>query len=434
MSAPTKLSSAIALAFILASTTAAAADFNYSLYTGIEHSDNINLRATDPVSQSSLIPGVSFTYERKGEDLQANVIGDLEYHDYLGSRFKNQTQLELASQLNWKLIPERLDLSVQDYAGIQPLDTLASDAPDNQQQTNVFAIGPVFHFRMGDTVSGQAELRYINGYAEKTRIFNSHRSQGALRILKALNPTDQLSVNVSTQHVNFYNSPINANYRRNEIYAGYTSRLTYFDINAAIGQSQINYDQTGIRNQTSPLVRANVSWRPTESSSFTVDVRHQYSDAAQDLMLPPGQVPNANSNGISTGDAVVNAEVYLERQIELTYALHTERLTLSLSPRYRKIDYDNDPTYDQTGRGANAAIDFRLRQTLVLSAYATGERLDYRSIGRNDKTMIYGLQVAKQLSQHWSWRAALMHQRRNSNLAEQNFHENRIYFGVTFKR
>lgn len=433
MSTPSKLASAIALTFALAPSAATAGQLDYDLYGGIAHSDNINLTAHDPISQTMLIPGVSFTYAQQGADLQANVIGDVEYRDYLGNRFKDQTQVELASQLNWSLLPDRLDLAVQDYAGVQPLDTLASDAPGNQQQTNVFAVGPIFHFRLGSTVRGQAELRYIDSYAEKTRQFNSHRNQAALRFTKELSPTDQLSLNATVQHVDFYNDT-DSNYDRNELYARYVSQLTYFDIDAALGESQINYDRAGERTQSSPLARATVSWRPTQRSTFTAHVTRQYSDAAQDMMLMPGQTPIANSTGISTGDAVVSSEVYLERHVELTYALRTERLALSISPSYRKLGYDNDPTYDQTGRGGQIAIDYRLRPTLTLTAFASGEQLTYHTLARRDKTIAYGLELADQWTQHWSWRAALTHQKRTTTAVDQGFHETLAYVGIVFKR
>lgn len=434
MSTPSKLASAIALAFALAPGAATAAgQLDYNLYGGIAHSDNINLTAHDPISQTMLIPGVNFTYNQQGEDLQANVIGDVEYRDYLGNRFNDQTQVELASQLNWSVLPDRLDFALQDYAGIQPLDTLASDAPGNQQQTNVFAVGPIYHFRLGSTVRGQAELRYIDSYAEKTKKFNSHRNQGALRFAKILGPTSQLSLNATVQQVDFYNDT-ESNYDRNELYFRYVSQLTFFDIDAALGESQINYDRAGERTQSSPLARATVSWRPTESSTFSVNVTRQYSDAAQDMMLMPGQTPLANTTGISTGDAVVSSEVYLERRFQLTYALRTERLTLSISPSYRKLGYGNDPTYDQTGRGGNVAIDYRLRPTMTLSAFASGEQLKYHSLSRRDKTLTYGLELADQWTQHWSWRAALTQQRRTSNVPDQGFRETMAYVGIVFKR
>jgi hypothetical protein len=317
---------------------------------------------------------------------------------------------------------------------VQPLDTLASNAPGNQQQTNVFAIGPVLHFRLGDSLRGQGELRYIDSYAEKTHQFDSRRGQAALRVLKDLSPAEQLSFNLDTERVDLYNDAASSNYSRHELFGRYTSKLAHFDLDVALGGSQIDFDRAGTRTQSSPLARISADWRASQRSTFTLSATRQYADAAQDMMLRPGETALGNTHGINTGDAVVSSQVYLERTLELTYALHTERLTLSLSPRYRRLGYSSDATFDQTGRGGNLAIDFRLRPALTLSAFAEDETLSYQTLDRRDRTLIAGIGLTDQWTRHWSWRASLLHQRRNSNVADQGFHENQVYFGVVYKR
>ncbi|HET8764574.1 MAG TPA: hypothetical protein VFM52_05085, partial [Rhodanobacter sp.] len=225
-----KLSCAVALALLSSSAHAATSQFDYDIYTGILHSDNITLVNQQPISQSVLIPGVDFTWNQQGADLRANAVGNIEYRDYLGSRFTNQTAVQLTSQALWTLSPQRLDLSIQDYAGIEPLDSLANDRPSNRQQTNVFIVGPVFHFRLGTALHGQAELRYLNSYAEKTDNFNSNRVQGALRVIRDISPTSQFSLNLDGQKVDLYEDTIDPNYSRYEAYGHYVSKLTSLDL------------------------------------------------------------------------------------------------------------------------------------------------------------------------------------------------------------
>ena len=434
MASPNQLARAVAAALTFAVGTASAGQLDYNLYAGAEQSDNINLASQHPVSQSVLIPGLNFVYDQQGADLKAHVLGNLEYRNYPGGKFNDQTQLELAGQAAWTLAPERLDLTVQDYAGVQPLDTLASNAPGNQQQTNVFAIGPVVHFRLGDSLRGQGELRYIDSHAEKTHQFDSRRGQAALRVLKDLSPAEQLSFNLDTERVDLYNDATTSNYSRHELFGRYTSKLAHFDLDVALGASQIDFDRADTHTQSSPLARVSADWRASQRSTFTLSATRQYADAAQDMMLRPGEAALGNTHGINTGDAVVSSQVYLERTLELTYALHTERLTLSVSPRYRKLGYSGDTTFDQSGRGGNLAIDFRLRPALTLSAFAEDETLSYQTLDRRDRTLIAGIGLTDQWTRHWSWRASLLHQRRNSNVADQGFHENQIYFGVVYKR
>jgi hypothetical protein len=435
MPVSTKLAVAIALALAIAPHVASAAQLDYSLYTGIEHSNNINQASSNPLSQNVLIPGVNFTFLQEGSTVQANVAGDLEYRDYLGSRFSNQAQAQLAGQVNWTMMPERLDFTVQDFAGVQPVDRLASNSPDNQQQTNVFTIGPTLHFGMGSTLRGQAELRYIGSYAQKTKDFNSNRSQGAVRVFKELSATDVLSLNVESQHIDFTHGGNSPNYDRNQLFGRYTRKLVHFNVDVSVGWSQLDFDRADTSKVSSPLTKVTLDWLPTQRSVFTFTAVRQYSDAASDMTTQqPSQLIEGTDTGISMGNAVIDSQVYLDRRAELTYSFTGERLTVSVSPLYRKLDYVNGSNFNQTGRGGSATIDYRLRPTLTLSAFGTHENLIYNTLDRRDRNMNYGLSLAHQWTPHWMWRASVSQQRRDSTAADQSFHENQIYLGIIYKR
>ncbi|MGY3038776.1 hypothetical protein ACVWWQ_000363 [Rhodanobacter sp. TND4EL1] len=430
MPGSTRFVRAITLALVVSPGMTVAAQFDYSLYAGIEHSSNITLSNQNPISENILIPGLNFAFTQQGSVLQANVVGALEYHDYTGGKFDNQTQTQLAGMANWTVLPQRLDFSVQDYASVQPIDSLASDAPGNQQQTNVLALGPTLHLRFGDAMRGQVELRYVNSDASKVDEFNSSRGSVAARLFRDISPTDQLSVNAETQHVDFVNQN-QANYDRNEVYVAYSSKLARFDIDASAGWSQLSFDHSP--SVSNPLLRLALAWRPTQRSTFSLAGAYQYSDAAQD-MLAAGQTPSPTIESINTGSSVIDAQVYQERLLQATYALNTERLTLSVTPAFSKVHYLNESTFDQTGRGGGVNLSYRLRPQLTLSALAGIQRIDYTSLDRRDRTVRFGLDLNRQWTSHWSAHLAVDRQRRSSNVASQSYRETRIFLGVVFRR
>jgi hypothetical protein len=432
---------AATVVFTAATGVASAAQFDYTLYGGIEHSDNIDLSPNNPTSENVLIPGVNFSFVQAGSTVQANVAGNLEYRDYLGNDFSNQVFAQLAGQVNWTLLPQRLDFEFDDYAGVQPVASLASNSPGNQQQTNVLSTGPTLHFMLGDTFRGQAELRYINSTAQKTKEFDSSREQGALRVFKDLSVTAQLSANIESQHVDFQNAGGGPNYDRDEIFARYVSKLARFDIDAMAGWSRIRYDQA--KDGTTPLAQLSISWRANSSNTFTASAGRQYSDAAEDMMVQPGEftaVPigditsGGQGRGISTGDAVVSSQVYIEQRFEGIYAYTADRLTFRLAPFYRKLSYLNDQTFDENGRGGSLGIDYRLPKQMVLSAFGNEETLKYQFIDRRDKHTAYGVSLSGNRTPHWGWRLSFTHQQQSSTDATQTYRENEIYFGVIFRR
>lgn len=432
MSTSIKLAGAVTLALGAMSGMASAAQLDYTLYAGIEHSNNINLSSVNPISENILTPGLSFNFVQQGSTLQVNAVGNFEYEDYLNNHFGNQTLGELSAQANWTIVPQRLDMAFDDYAGVEPVDQLASNAPGNQQQTNVLVLGPTLHFRLGDTFRGQAELRYINSYASKTTEFNSSRGEAAFRVFKDLSVTDQLSANVETQRVAFSDSTGGPDYNRNEVFGRYVSTLAKFNADIALGWSQLSFDRNG--SDSAPLARLTFGWQPTLRSSLSLAAAYQYADAAEGLILPPGQQLAPTPEGINSGSAVTDSQVYLERRLELTYSFRAERFSFSVAPLFDKLDYINDTTFNQTGKGGSISIDYRLRPTLTLSGFGTAERLTYESLDRLDKTYRYGVDLSEQWTPHWSWHVALTRQLRTSDAIGQSYNENEIYFGVVFRR
>lgn len=456
MPASTTLVRAMALALVVVPGAASAAQFNYSIFGSVEHSDNITLSDSNPISQNVFIPGFSFNYQQQGSTLQANVSGTFQDNDYLGHQFANQTQTELAGQANWTVLPKRLDFTVEDYAGVEPVDSLASNAPDNRQQTNVLSLGPTLHLQFGNIMRAQVELHYLNSYASKVKDFNSNRGMAAFRLYRDLNPTDTLSLNLESQRVRFNDSTnttlvdgvdssiATPNYTRDEFYARYTSTLAHFNADVLAGWSKIDFDHA--HGDSKPLGRVTLGWQFTPHQTLTATGAYQFSDAAQDMFLQPGQsvvnILDENptdflynpGGGISTGSLVIDSEVYLERILEATYTYHTERFQLSIAPTYDKLAYLDNSTFNQSTRGGTIEANFHLRPHTSLAAFVNAERLTYTSLQRTDKTYRYGVDLGHQWAPHWTWHVSYIRQLRSSNAADQSYHENEIFFSVVFKR
>ena len=455
---PASITLARAVAFALAVVPGAvcASQFDYSIYASVEHSDNITLSDSNPISQNVFSPGINFSYAQQGSIFQANVTGTLQYNDFLGHQFSDQTQTALAAQANWTVLPKRLDFTIEDYAGVEPVDSLASNSPDNQQQTNVLSLGPTLHLQFGDVMRAQIELHYLNSYASKVQDFDSSRGMVAFRLYRDLSPTDTLSLNVESQRVKFEHSAADElidgvddtiatpNYTRDEIYGRYTSTLAHFDADLLMGWSKIDFDHAP--GDSKPLARATLGWQFTPRNSLSVTGAYEFSDAAQDMFLQPGQsiVNTLSENptdfidnpggGISTGSMVIDSEVYLEKSLQLTYTYHTERLQLSLAPIYDKLTYLNDSTFNQSTRGGTVSLDYHVRPRTTLTGFVNAQRETYESLARTDKTYRYGVDLGHQWTPHWSWHVSYIRQLRNSNALAQSYHENEVYFSVVFKR
>lgn len=452
MPASSRLARAIGIALALSPAVTLAGTLDYSLYAGLERSNNIALSSDNPMSDNVLAPGATFRFTQLGSTFQANVAGTVEYRKYLENHFDSQAQTQLAGQGNWTIAPDRLDFSIEDYAGVQPVDQLASDAPDNQQQTNVLVLGPTLRMRFGDAARGQFELRYINSYASRVDDFDSSRGLAAFRVYRDLSPTDQLSGNVEFQRVDWANQPSDQNYDRKEAFVRYTSTLAHFDADVMVGGTRLEFD--GGRTTSAPLARVRLGWRPSTRNTLSLSGVYQYADAAQDIITTPGVYGTSIASdraeaidpfggtaglggggaGISTGSAVIGSEVYKERRVEATWNWQSTRVTVTVSPAFNKLRYVTDRTFDQTDRGLSVGIGYRLRPTLTLTAFGAADRLTYDTIDRKDTTVRLGLDLSHQVNRHWTWHASVARDRRSSNAAGQDYHESQIFVGVVYRR
>ena len=101
----------------------------------------------------------------------------------MDNTFDDRFRGKFAGNVNWTLLPERLDWVFEDYMSPQQIDEFASSSPDNEQQVNLFVTGPTLYARFGAATRGQFDLRYGNSYAEENDEFNGDRYSAAARVL-----------------------------------------------------------------------------------------------------------------------------------------------------------------------------------------------------------------------------------------------------------
>lgn len=421
---------AAALLAVLAAP-AGAVQLDYTLELGLLHSDNINLSQDDPVSQNVAIPAINFTLSQEGATVQALVRGVAEYRNYLGNAFDDEFRGQLDGIVNWTLLPERLTWTFQDALGLQPINVLQADTPTNLQQTNVFATGPTFRFRLNPVLRGQAELRYVDSYAEETAEFNSRRLLGALRLFHDLSSTSEISGNLQTERVDFDEDGIER-YTRYDLFARYTSHLAVLDLDTVLGYSRFDYrdrdDRSGL------LARATLGWRPSARSTFNVTLMRQYSDAATDMMADPAAI-GTGGTGIVIGDVSIDSGVYLEERVDVGYAYTGERLGLHVVPYWRKLDYEQESRgVDQRGSGINGEISYRFRPQLRGGFVLAAERRDFIGMDRRDDDSRYGLFLTQQWTRHWAWRLDLLRGKRDSTGDGADFDDSQAYLRVSYTR
>ena len=420
-------------------TGAPATQLNYTVEVGVEHSSNINYSQYDPISQDLLIPRMFFTFDQVGSTVQAHAIGQIEYRDYLQGDFSNEFRVNLAAALNWVVAPQWLTFAVTENSSVAPVDPLANNAPTNLQQTNVFAAGPSLLLHFSDALRGQVDLRYINTTASTTKYFDSDRGFGALRLVRDLNTTDQVSLNAEAQHVDFQQPSVvpgqfTPNYDSYNVYGRYQSKLAHTQIDALLGWSRFVFGE-GLPDQSGSLAQVQLSWLFTPQSTFGLGLVRRFTDASEQMTIDPTQVgTNIDTTSITVGASAVSPQIYLEKRIDANYAYQDARFGITLAPYYQQLRYVGNPLYDQQGPGLVLNLQYKLTPLLAVGFVASGDHTTYTTLDRRDKFYSYGPVVTDQLTPHWSWQLNLTRNRHDSDAPGLSNTENLVFFVLSYKR
>lgn len=430
------LSAAVIAALLLAGTPSAALALrlDYTIDAGIEHNDNVAFAAdelSDPISQTYPRAGLGFLLSQDSSMFQASIEGRANYYRYR-SPFSDSLDGFLNGRFNWVAVPERLHFSVEDYLSVQPIDALVPDGPGNRQQINVLSLGPTLFFRWTQTMNGVLDVRYLNTDAEVNEEFNSDRLSAGLRAIKELTPTSRISLNAEGQRIDFDNDLVARDYDRYDLIARYERELTRMSLGLDAGYSRIDYREGG-QSSNAPLVRAEIRWNQDQRSRYALLVSSQFSDVASSAMggtLGPGAtIPNR----LPVGDMVVDAEPFEERLASFTYSHQGTRTMFSVTPFGRWLRYVSNDAYNRDGSGLRIGLERTLRPGLRLDATAAYEKVEYITLGRDDRIREYGVGLQRDWSRHWSSRLEWRRHERSSNFFSRDPTQNIVYLSLAYR-
>lgn len=415
--------------------TAYALRIDYVIDLAAEHNDNLLLTPADPIALTVLRPGASFDVTHESSTLQAHISGRTEYRRYGDDRFDDTVDGALTGRVNWVAIPDRLSFSVFDNLALQPVNTLAPDTPGNRQQVNVLSAGPTLSFDWGAGWRGATELRYVRSEAEITDQFNSNRIDLTLRAIKPLSATSRFAFNAQTQRVDFVDDATARDYTRSALFARYSRTLSRFDLAVDLGYSRLDYrrDFPGLSGTRSdPLLRADLGWRPNASHRLGLRFNSEFSDVAADSLANLGEGTELPAE-IVTGEAVVNASPYLQRQLEVDYGFTATRWTFGVAPYVGRRRYEDIGTFDQNDYGSSVEASWRARHDLRLGITGSLIHIDYLNLDRQDETRRYGGYIRYDWAKRWSGTVSLARYERHSSAPGQSADQSVVGLIISYR-
>ena len=359
---------------------------SYGVAAGIGETDNVNLSANNPKSQTMAAANIDFDLRRSGSRLDAVAVGTFTDLDYLQHAFSNQLLGRFDGLATAKLWSDRLKWAFADDYGEEQTDPFAATTPLNLQRVNVFSTGPDLVLRPNDATFVKFDARYFRTTYE-TSPFDGHSLIGSTEIGRQISPLSSLSLVVGANQQRFDNTVVNTDYDRREAYAHYLIQGARTSIDAQAGVTQA--DDTGSW-KTTPLARLSLTRQVSPFSVVSLSGGREYTDSSGSF----SNLRAGAAGGIAIAPVTQTSSNYLRNYGSAGWRFEKLRTSIDLTGAWERDTYDLQPVFNAT----REVVEVRVGRAITpqLSANISGSlgRYDYSNQGFTDKFGIVGGTIA----------------------------------------
>ena len=350
----------------------AAGTWDYYGFYQLGYSDNLELAPDGGTSGVYNTLGVGGGYEEHGTRLDGAFDANVQYINYPNNVFDDEFRMYIDGDMRWAFVRDRLFWVVTDSLTSQPIDARVPNVPTNLQQTNVFTTGPSLTYQFDAANSVQADLRYLNSWAEEDEAFNANRWFAGASWIYGLTPADDVSFHLTFYDTDFKYNENQEDYQRQSLFVGWERRTGETStLRTELGIINVDFDRSDKVNGP----RVVVEWNHviSSSSALSINGRHGLTDAALSIAT------TANPETIGTN--VISGDVYEVTALDIGYSFSWSASVIDLTGSYERQDYvtdgqvDRDLVYVSVGwtRSLGGGWSNRLRGSFDWSDYADGE-------------------------------------------------------------
>jgi hypothetical protein len=401
----------------------ARADITYEVEAGIGHSDNITRVESGEVDETLATVGTHVDWTKVTRRLDADVLVDLDYVEYLDDTYEGEVVGTADANLNFGLIPERLLWQVQDSFGQAQSDPFSPVTPENSENVNYFTTGPDLILNLGTQNSMRLFARYSTTNYEVTDL-DGERLGGGLSLSRALSAASRVALNATTEE-NEFDNPANTGYERRSTSVSYDFTGGRTTISTQVGYSWIELD--GGTKNGGELFELSITREVSDSSTLELSAGSQFSDSGDAL-----RGISSGGGGGGPSQVLATSDPYENRDVSLRWDFHRNRTGISAGVSYEDNAYEVQTQFDRTRVMYNASFSRQLQPTLtfMLTAHYSEDEYEVSDLEFDDLQATASL--TWNLSRHLGLRLSLEQFERGSTQPGGTFDERRAYLTVTY--
>ncbi len=407
------------------SYSVSATEVNYSVGVTISKYDNLNL-VQNPVQEetSESIIGTLSIVENT-VNLVANLNASLRTTNYQNNQSDDENLGNLVANALWVISPGRYEWFVSDTFTQTLANTFSADTPNNRQNTNAFSTGPNFIWRINSRNNLNIEARAETTSFESSQTVtdaDNNRVRIATSWEHQLQVASLLSLNYTTEAVNFDDEVSNTNFDRNDLFFRliYQRGINTFEADAGITRLDIanTIDETRFR--------LSVLNTRTRTSTIQLEINRNLTDTASNLLNQP------SGNTVNTGSEVSTADVFLDKTARIVYNKTLVSGSFNIDINKTINDYQQQNQLDQIEKGVLITGVWNVQRASQLSLTARYINSIYNNVSREDDDYLYSLLYTYSARRHITVGLQTTAQERESSDPINNYNDFRVILSLTY--
>jgi len=417
-----------ALVTLAATASVRAAEPGYQISAGVIETDNVQRLPHGGTSDTIFDQEASLTWHERRPLLAADIDADLSHQTYVPRTYKDQVVGNFIGSARLNFVPQVFSWDFSDNFGQGTIDPFAALTPANREIINYFSTGP----QLALPLSGLNFLVMSGSYGKvsyQTSPLDSNRYSGTIGVLHQLSTRSSLSFNVHDERVDYTDHTANnTNYDSEAAYLRFDARGNRTVLDADVGYGRLRRD--GGNSPSTVIAHAEISRRVSASSFVAVYLGHEYSDAAESFRLTQ-TIGGANLN---TQPTLQTGTPFTSTYATLAWNFSRNRTSWGLTASDYKDTYQqgvglNDNRLDFAGH-------FTHRLTPTLEATLTEEYLreHFENTPGSYSQSTTSVNLIWRVGRRVSVALDYAYSKRQSNLPDTDFTENRVWLSVGYGR
>lgn len=406
---------------------AKAVNLDYESTVGMGESDNITRVPTNQQDETIGTLGMKFSLDEQSRRLQADLVGDVAYYDYLQNTYSSEVVGNVVGSARVALVPEQLTWLFADSFGQVLVDPYTPPTPDNRENINYFSTGPDASFALGAQTRLMLGARYNDSIYEHSP-FDSAGVLGQVGLQRLLSGASEFGVNVRYEDVTYDDRALNADYNQSEAFVDYALRAGHTRLTLDAGYSRLERDSaTGDEN--GPLFRLKLAHDIGAHAELSLSAGHEFSNSSSAFAKDQSN----NNIGLDPSGSRQTAEPFTNEYLELYWRITGRRTSISLGATWHKGDYVESTDLNQTTTAlvANAQRDLNAAVSIGLDlGYG---RSDFQTNG-DYQDWYATFDLKWRLSRSSFISLDVEHYDRSSDLAAGDYTENRAMLRFGYGR